>query len=154
MTSKALRVCFPPTIGHLLCSVVPRSRASFPCHVASESVCCRAVCGADDDAIDEAGPSGAAAAVATDKAGGEFDELEDDEMADFIEHDGPGGEAAARANQRALAKTARAQGISTEAAQDLLEVFGNEADTREMLQNWYACNEAAPAEDEVCLARA
>ena len=78
---------------------------------------------------------------------------DEDEMAGFIDYDGPGGEAAARANRQALAKTARARGISTEAAQDLLDIFGNEADTQEMLHNWEASKEqpgaAAAVDDDV-----
>jgi hypothetical protein len=89
---------------------------------------------ADADA-GEFGGAGVTAAEA-----GDYDE-EDDEMGDFIEHDGPGGSAQHRANLRALAKSARAQGISTEAAQDLLDVFGHDVETKEMLANWYAANE-------------
>ena len=100
---------------------------------------------ADDDVDpgDLPGPSGRRAA---DAAGDEFyeDDLDDeDEMRDFIEHDGPGGTEQHRANARALAKSARAQGISTEAAQDLLDVFGHDAETKEMLANWYTAKEGA-----------
>jgi hypothetical protein len=62
-------------------------------------------------------------------------------MRDFIEHDGPGGAAEHRANRKALAKSARAHGISTEAAQELLEVFGHDAQTKQMLESWYAAND-------------
>ena len=76
-----------------------------------------------------------------------LDDLDDDdEMGDFIEHDGPGGAEAHRARQRALAKSARAQGISMEAAQDIVDVFGQEAEAKQRLELWYY--HTAPLEED------
>lgn len=71
---------------------------------------------------------------------GSFDE-EAHEMDDFIEHDGDTTDAQFRAHRRALAKSARAQGISMEAAQELLEIFGQDAETRQRLELWEMANE-------------
>lgn len=87
---------------------------------------------------------------------GSFDE-EAHEMDDFIEHDGETTDAQFKAHRRALAKSARAQGISMEAAQELLEIFGQDAETRQRLEEWEMANEidngvAAGADQEVCSA--
>ena len=71
---------------------------------------------------------------------GSYDE-EAGEMDDFIEHDGETNEAQFRAHRRALEKTARAQGISVEAAEEFLEIFGQDVETQEMLDLWYSANE-------------
>lgn len=62
-------------------------------------------------------------------------------MDDFIEHDGETTDAQYKAHRRALAKSARAQGISMEAAQELLEIFGQDAETRQRLEEWEQSNE-------------
>lgn len=62
-------------------------------------------------------------------------------MDDFIEHDGETTDAQFKAHRRALAKSARAQGISMEAAQELLEIFGQDAETRQRLEEWELANE-------------
>lgn len=71
---------------------------------------------------------------------GSFDE-EAHEMDDFIEHDGETTDAQYKAHRRALAKSARAQGISMDAAQELLEIFGQDAETRQRLEEWELANE-------------
>lgn len=62
-------------------------------------------------------------------------------MDDFIEHDGETNDAQFRAHRRALGKTARAQGISVEAAEEFLEIFGQDAETQQKLDVWYSANE-------------
>jgi hypothetical protein len=62
-------------------------------------------------------------------------------MDDFIEHDGETNDEQFRQHRRALAKTARAQGISVEAAQEFLEIFGQDIETQQKLDMWYSANE-------------
>jgi hypothetical protein len=62
-------------------------------------------------------------------------------MDDFIEHDGETNQEQFRAHRRALTKTARAQGISVEAAEEFLEIFGQDAETQQKLDIWYNANE-------------
>ena len=72
---------------------------------------------------------------------GSFDDEGGDEMDDFIEHDGETNDEQFRAHRRALTKTARAQGISVEAAEEFLEIFGQDAETQQKLDMWYGANE-------------
>jgi hypothetical protein len=102
---------------------------------------------ADEDA--EAGGAaarGAASAAPADEFADEFDEDDDDEMGGFLVHDGPGGDREHRENRRRLAKSARARGISTEALQDILDVFGPDNDVNERLAAWYEQKEGAAEE--------
>ena len=71
---------------------------------------------------------------------GSFDD-EGGEMDDFIEHDGETNDEQFRAHRRALTKTARAQGISVDAAEEFLEIFGQDAETQQKLDMWYGANE-------------
>eukprot|EP00892_Ulva_mutabilis_P012129 jgi/Ulvmu1/9289/UM050_0038.1 len=69
-----------------------------------------------------------------------FDE-EAHEMDDFIEHDGETTDAEYKKRRRALAKSARAQGISMDAAEELLDIFGQDIETRTRLEEWELANE-------------
>ena len=96
-------------------------------------------------------PAGAAATVAANGAAMDDNEdflEEDDEMADFIEYEGPGGAEAHRAAQRRLRAHARAQGISAEAMQDINEVFGGQAEANQLLALWEAQAEGAAVDGD------